>query len=188
MHFRTRIRQAVARLESIATMPAEQERAMLAELQHCAATEVQSLIDHHSTNALRAYAGVRLFSEAQVDELPVSAYSLAEFRRSINYMALVWNASKDLPPFVGRDLRPFLETVNDALYQLVVYTTGWSEEIQLQPREAWYSEPDAKIIICGVGRCWDLDDEEYSGNASLRPATKSELIAHSIYDYYQDLD
>ncbi|MCB2409328.1 hypothetical protein [Hymenobacter lucidus] len=169
-------------------MPAEQEWAMLVELQHCAATEIQSLIDHHSTNALRDYVGIHLFIEAQVDELPVSAYSLAEFRRRINYLALVWNASKDLPPFAGRDLRPFLETVNDTLYQLVVYTTGWSEEIQLQPREAWYSEPDAMIIICGVGRCWDLSGEEYSGNASLRPATKSELVAHNIYNYHQDLE
>ncbi|TGE20454.1 hypothetical protein E5K00_20880 [Hymenobacter aquaticus] len=188
MHFSTRIRQAVARLESIATMPAEQERAMLVELQHCAATEVQSLIDHHSTKALREYLGVRLFIEAQVDELPVSAYSVAEFRRRINYMVLVWNASKDLPPFAGRDLRPFLETVNGALYQLAVYTTGWSEKIQLEALEAWYSETDAEIIICDVGQCWYLSGEGYFGDSELRPATKSELIARNFYDYYQDLD
>ncbi|TGE26370.1 hypothetical protein [Hymenobacter metallicola] len=190
MQINARIRQAISCLQAVGAMGIDPPESFLIELKGCTANHVQSIIDHYSQNGLRPEhtTFIWLFQKVQTADLPVSAFALVECRRKINELITVWKASAELPWHADRDLHSFIKYINDALYQLVVYKVGWSEEIQLEPLEAWYSELEGKVVISDVHQCRHITGEAYTGSATLRPATKSELIAAKLYDYYQDLD
>ncbi|UOQ54426.1 hypothetical protein [Hymenobacter cellulosivorans] len=190
MQISSRIQQAIVCLQTVGSITTDQPETFLTELKSCIRNHVQGILDHYSQNRLQPEhtTFIRLFQEAQTADLPVSAYALAECKRKINELVMVWTASAELLWHAGRDLHTFIKCVNDALYELVVYKVGWSEEIQLEPLEAWYSEPEGEVVISDVHQCRRVNGDTYMGSATLRPATKTEVIAAKLYDYYQNLD
>ena len=169
----TRIRVAMDHLLSIVTLPSEQNEKFLHELKHCIAVEVQNIVENYSKDQL---ASIYWFNATLQEQLPVSTFSIAECRRCIERIQVTSNPHK------------FLEAVNKALHWLVVYQIGWSEVIEDQRLEVYYSEQEAEIIVSDVNNCYRLNGEVVESPISVRPATKAELVAQDLYNYDQQLD
>lgn len=102
----SRIRRTTDHLLSIATLPSGQNEKFLHELKLCVAEKVQNMIENYSKEQ---FVSIYWFQTTPQEQLPVSAFSIAECRRCMARLQVTSNPHK------------FLESVDKALHWLVVY-------------------------------------------------------------------